>query len=193
MKKSNNKFWTVLIVLAISFLLVMVIKNKLTTPEASIHNDLTYTPKSTELQNNMKAAGLKKLQQEGSVTHNHEHLDIIINGKNISIPANIGIGSNFISPIHIHDEANILHIESPYRKNYTLGQFFTQWGVRLDNECIGNYCQDDSHKLQVYTNGKEISNPEKYILKQYDQIEIWYGPKDEEPQIISSFDFPEDL
>jgi len=193
MKNKNNKFWIIFAILIFAILFILVIKNNMTIPDPIINNDLEKAPTTSDIVINMKAARLQKLPQEGSVTHNHGHIDLIINGESIDIPEGIGIGSNFISPIHTHDEANILHVESPYRKNYTLGQFFTEWGVTLDNNCVANYCTDDNNKLLVYTNGKQITDPEKYILKQYDEIEIWYGNKNDTPEVISSFDFPSDL
>ena len=36
--------------------------------------------------------------------------------------------------------AEPLHTESATRKNNTLGQFFTEWGVKLDQSCVATYC-----------------------------------------------------
>ena len=47
----------------------------------------------------------------------------------------------FIAALHTHDASGIVHIESPDKRDYTLGQFFDVWGVRLSSTCLGApYC-----------------------------------------------------
>ena len=36
----------------------------------------------------------------------------------------------------------------------TLGQFFTEWGVRLDDECVGEFCESETD-IAVYIGGDE--------------------------------------
>jgi hypothetical protein len=45
-----------------------------------------------------------------------------------------------VSPRHTHDVTGILHTESPTDVDNTIGQFFTEWAVTLDLDCIGDYC-----------------------------------------------------
>lgn len=49
-----------------------------------------------------------------------------------------------------------MHTESedPDQAPYTLGQFFTHWGVPLDDECVGEYCGDGT-AIEVYLNGEK--------------------------------------
>jgi hypothetical protein len=155
--------------------------------------DLFSLPSDSQLQSNMKTAGLDVLATEGTAMHIHMHLDIIINGKNVTIPPKIGIGSNFISPIHVHDPDSIIHIESPVVKDFKLSQFFGEWGVKFDDNCIGTYCSDANNKLIVAVNGAAISDVRNYVFKAHDEIEVWYGPKSETPNLIQSFTFPPDL
>jgi hypothetical protein len=37
-----------------------------------------------------------------------------------------------ISPLHTHDATGVLHTETPETKTRTLGEFFVEWSVRLD-------------------------------------------------------------
>jgi hypothetical protein len=46
-----------------------------------------------------------------------------------------------ISPLHNHDYTGVLHTESTESRLNTLGEFFTEWGVRLDAGCVGGYCR----------------------------------------------------
>jgi hypothetical protein len=81
--------------------------------------------------------------------HIHPWLRIIINGKNVTIPSGIGItnpgddgtvngeplfggnsaGTTCYEPIHTHDDSGLIHIEAATNTNFTLGEFFTEWGL----------------------------------------------------------------
>ncbi len=154
-------------------------------------NNLSTVPNETQLVNNMNKAGLEMLAAEGTVMHIHQHLDLVINGETITVPAAIGIATSFISPLHTHDTTGILHVESPVQKDFTLGQFFDEWGVDFNDNCLANNCVDDTHKLIVFVNGELITSFRSYVLKGHDEIYIWYGSKDENPTPIKSSTFPE--
>ena len=158
-----------------------------------VKNDFSHVPTGGQLLGNLKKASLDALNAEGNVLHIHQHLDIIINGQQIAIPANIGVGGGFISPIHTHDGSGILHVESPVKKDFTLGQFFKEWNVDLSDKQIGNNVVDDARKLIVGVNGSTVENPSDYVLKEHDEIEIWYGKKDENPTLIKDYKFPAEL
>ncbi|MCU1449172.1 MAG: hypothetical protein JWP02_1342 [Acidimicrobiales bacterium] len=44
-----------------------------------------------------------------------------------------------ISPLHTHDESGVLHVENDKERQITLGQLFTEWGVRFNDQCVGGY------------------------------------------------------
>lgn len=44
-----------------------------------------------------------------------------------------------ISPMHTHFSDGVLHTESASDRPNTLCEFFTEWGVALDAECVGGY------------------------------------------------------
>jgi hypothetical protein len=156
-------------------------------------NDFASVPRDTQLLNNMNKAGLEGLAEEGTVLHIHQHIDLVVDGQKVEIPAEIGIGSTFISPLHTHDVSGILHVESPEQKDFKLSQFFDEWGVDFNDQCIATHCTNDSDKLQVYVNGNQIQNARDYVLKAHDEIYIWYGPKDQNPDVIKEFSFPANL
>ncbi len=158
----------------------------------AVNKDFAFVPNETQLTNNLQKAGLEALTEEGTVLHIHQHIDITINGESKTIPADIGIASSFISPLHTHDTTGILHVESPVKKDFQLGQFFDEWGVNFSDSCIGNNCVDDTHKLVVAVNGTPITNVHDYVLKSHDEIEIWYGAKDQNPKFKKSYSFPAD-
>jgi len=189
MKTIGTIVLVLVVVLGAGFLLFK--KGNVTEQQklASQPGDFSHVPTDEELLAGLKNANLEALSAEGTVLHIHQHLDIVINGQNIIVPATIGIGSSFISPIHTHDTTGVLHVESPVQKDFTLGQFFTEWGVKFDGSCISTFCADSSHKLLVGVNGKQVSDPKNYVLKSHDEIEIWYGPTDQNPTFIPSYSF----
>lgn len=130
--------------------------------------------------------GLQQLGQEGTVVHIHQHLDLYVNGKKVEAPPNIGIYANeWLTELHVHQgEPNIIHVESPTKRSYSLGQFFGVWGVRLTGSCVGSECG----KLQWWVNGVEQSgNPADLVLKEHQEIAIALGTP---PTVVpKSFDF----
>lgn len=140
----------------------------------------------------LTAIGLPALTAEGEVLHIHQHLDVFVNGQKLEIPADIGIASGFISPVHVHDTGGVIHIESPTKQDFFLGQLFAVWGVNLDVNLIGGYKADDTNKLHVYVNGQLYSgNPRDLKLEAHQEIAVTFGTDSQLPNPIpSSFTFP---
>jgi hypothetical protein len=148
----------------------------------------------SQLRNRLNVLGLPALTEEGQALHIHQHLDIFVHGKVVPVPTDIGINhaEGFISPIHVHDTTNIIHVESPVVQTFTLGQFFAIWGVRLTNKCIGGYCTDGTNTMKVFVNGTPYtSDPVNLALAAHQEIVITYGTDAEIPNPVpSSFTFP---
>ncbi len=185
---------TVIVLAALgAAVLLFVYGNKTPQQEAAqndtVINDFSHVPGGGQLLGNMQKAGLEALSSEGTAMHIHQHLDIVINGKPVSIPADIGVASGFISAIHTHDGSGILHIESPVKKDFTLSQFFKEWNVDFDDSRIGSFAVDQNHKLIMAVNGVPITNTQNYVLKAHDEIEIWYGNKTDNPNLIKDYSF----
>lgn len=158
---------------------------------------IPWVPELDHLKERLVGMGLPVLKEEGTALHTHQHIDIFINGSHVDIPAGIGINekAGFISPIHVHDEKNIIHVESPTIQKFTLLQFFDIWGVLFSDDCIGGYCSDGVSKLKVFINGKEVPNNFRDIeLTSHEEIVITYGKEKDIPSPVpASFDFPAGL
>lgn len=80
--------------------------------------------------------------------HIHSHLSIFLNGRQIAVPAGIGIKNphtivtsefpdgfvdygDCVYPLHTHDTSGRLHVEAPTPRTFTLGQVFRVWGQPL--------------------------------------------------------------
>ena len=142
----------------------------------------------------VQAARLPVLGAEMLAVHLHAHLDVIVNGSHIVMPMNLGIGVNGLSPLHTHDPTGIAHIESGHATQFTLGQFFTEWNIRLASNCLGGLCADSSHQLAVFTNGRPITgDPRALVLGAHQEIAIEYRPRGHLPTPPSSYPFPAGL
>ena len=130
--------------------------------------------------------GLSQLGAEGTVLHIHQHLDLYVQGKKVTLPALIGIYDNsYITEVHVHDNSGVIHVESPVQKSFTLGQLFAEWGVKLTKSCVGRYC---GH-VKWWVNGKPQSgDPAALVLKAHQEIAIAAGAP---PLIVpKSYKFP---
>jgi hypothetical protein len=168
--------------------------SSITIPWANIPGLQTGAPpwnnSSAVLPDRLQLLGLNALGQEGTVIHIHQHLDIYVNGKKVQVPALVGIDTTdgFLTELHTHDTSGILHVESATNRNYVLGQFFGEWGVKLTSNCLGTYCG----KVKWWVDGKRmVGNPAGLILKAHQEIVIAAG-KAPSP-VPSSYKFPAGL
>jgi hypothetical protein len=159
-----------------------------------------------------RRAGLTPEVAETLDYHVHAHLDVFVNGRRIPVPAGIGINTGdpgvkhfqsggpetasyggiekcdrpCISPLHTHDFTGVLHTESATRRPNRLGQFFTEWGVRLTRSCVGGYCRPDS--IAVFVDGRRFTgDPAGIQLTDQKEIAIVIGSPP--PHVPATYDF----
>jgi hypothetical protein len=129
---------------------------------------------SGTLSERLAPAHLHALTMEGAVVHIHQHLDLFVNGRKIPVPAFIGIGpgGTFLTEIHTHDASGIVHVESPTKTPFTLGQMFCEWGVKLTRTCLGRY----RGRISWWVDGKKMSgDPAQLVLAPHQEIAIAAG------------------
>jgi hypothetical protein len=122
----------------------------------------------------------------GLTEHFHAHFDIFVNGKKVKIPALVGInpGAGYLTELHTHDDSGVIHIEAQKSRDFTVGQFFSEWAVHLDANSIGGY-----KGLKWYVDGKrQTGNPQTLILKPHQEIAFVVGKPP--AKIPSSYAFP---
>jgi hypothetical protein len=69
--------------------------------------------------------------------HLYQHLDLYVDGRQVSVPAGIGIDPAVgFAPLHTHDASRVIHLESPTVRTYTLGQFLRE--VRHELAGVGS-------------------------------------------------------
>ena len=148
-------------------------------------------------------AGLVPEKAEFLQYHVHAHLDVFVNGRPVLVPAGIGIdldnpavradkrpdgivvGAGLtqecdepcISPLHTHDPSGLLHTETKTPSPNQLGQFFTEWAVRLTNDCVGGYCKPDV-PIKIYVDGEVATgDPAQIQLSNLREIAIVIGTR----------------
>lgn len=140
-----------------------------------------------------EAAGLRVAPMEGTNKHFHAHLDVLVEGEPVQVPANMGIHptGNAMSELHTHDDSGILHVEAPTDDmRYTLGQVFAEWDVRLDSRGVSGLEVGDGKTLEAYVDGERVKrNPANIELLEHRQIALVYGDKDAKVDVPDSYDF----
>jgi len=106
--------------------------------------------------------------------HIHPRLSIRVNGVTEKLPTNIGITFSCMHPLHTHDETGEIHVESPEKRDFTLGDFFAVWGKMFDQSQILDYKSDAEHEIVMTVDGKPSTEFEELILIDKQQIVIEY-------------------
>ncbi len=141
-------------------------------------------------------AGLHVAGQEATTVHYHAHLDIIVNGEPLSVPA--GIGFEFqdgqvlgLTSVHTHDASGVIHIEAPTASAFSLGQFFVEWGVYLGNGRLGGLVSGYGEVLRTYVNGHLFAgDPASIALGPHEEIALWYGSTSSPVHVPDTYQFP---
>lgn len=144
----------------------------------------------------VNAAGLPMLSYEGNVEHIHAHLDVLIDGQPVAVPGGIGIDSRrrAISPLHTHDSSGVIHIESPIKRQFSLGEFFSEWQVSLSEDSIGALRAGDGKIVRVFVNGTQRrGNPGAIMLGAHDEIVVLYATPQAGETIPSTYQFRDGL
>jgi hypothetical protein len=136
---------------------------------------------------------------ESTIFHIHVHLAIFVDGQEQLVPLGVGIGQPwqvedsaegpFVTDgscfywIHTHTEDGVVHIESPLRRRFTLGDFFAIWQVPLSTTQVG----PAQGAVITYVNGsRDDRNPSDIPLLSHERIQLNVGG-DVPPYV---FDFP---
>jgi hypothetical protein len=149
----------------------------------------TWPVSYTNLAGAMSALGLAPTQEAASVNHYHVHIQLVVDGHDVPVPAQIGLDSatGTFSEVHTHDDTGVFHIESGDTSfRATLADAFDMWGVYLSPKCIGGYCGG----VKMWVNGKPSTAFGELVLQPHMAITLLEGspPKGFKP--AKSYNFP---
>ncbi len=142
---------------------------------------------------------------EQLVIHVHTHLTVFVNGQAQVIPYGIGIpgfqavqvkGGPFVESgscfywLHTHANDGIIHVESPsVTDQFTLGQFFEEWGIPLSSTQVGSakgtvtaFLTAPGYQSAVYT-----GDPRNLPLGDHFEIQLDVGTPIVAPYKVTSW------
>lgn len=106
---------------------------------------------------------------ESTLFHIHVHLAIFVNSQEQQVPSGIGVGQPWLvadTPVgpfvqdglcfywlHTHTQDGVVHIESPIRRTFTLGDFFAIWQQPLGPAQVG----PAQGAVIAYLNGAKVT------------------------------------
>ena len=139
--------------------------------------------------------GIASSASEQALFHIHSHLQIYVNGVQKLIPYGVGIvapyqltgsqdgpfvnGGNAFYWLHTHDESGVIHVESPVRRGFALGNFFDMWGQPLSPTQVG----PAKGTVAAFVNGQPFAgNPRDIPLDAHAVIQLDVGTPTVSPQ-----------
>jgi hypothetical protein len=170
----------ILLVFAIGVIIYYAANNKPTSPQT--------------------AGGIPCDQLEHAQVHYHAGLQIVYQGNQTHLPANLGIVTDSSGNVscfywlHVHAaNPDAIHIESPASQTFTLGQFFAVWNawdklnngpsVSLDAKHVATFTLTPDETLLVYVDLQDGKGPQPFtgdpssiVLKSHEVITIEITP-----------------
>jgi len=137
----------------------------------------------------VRAAGLPLLAAPGEVVRFAVHLDVIVDGKPVTVPPGIGVDARArrTSPVYTSDDSGIVHVASDSDLSvFTLGQFFGEWQVPLSRRRLGGL---RASTVSVFLDGSPVAGPlGSVLLTPHLQIAVTYraGPA----RVPATYAFP---
>ncbi len=100
-------------------------------------------------------------------------IEVTVDGTPVEVPAHIGVDRRraIQAPLHTHDVGGEVWLEGEGNHDATLGQFFTLWGVRFDDDCLGAACGG----LTVTADGAPVADPAGLVLRGNKLVEVSVG------------------
>jgi hypothetical protein len=141
--------------------------------------------------------GIQCAPVEQLAYHIHAHLQVYVNGQSRALPGAIGMlgpvaqqtaygpfygAQQCIYWLHTHASDGVIHIESPTKRIYTLGNFFDEWHQPLGRTQIAG----DKGKVTAFLNGKAWKrDPRTIPLLPHASIQLDVGSPTVPARIVS--------
>jgi hypothetical protein len=155
-------------------------------------------------------AGIPCDHLEQTQVHYHAALQMVYQGNVVHIPGGIGITGGESAPtcyywLHVHSTyTDVIHIESPATKTFTLGQFFQVWNAwstaqggpsePLDSKHVSVFTLKPGQALTVYVDAGDGKGPALYtgdpnsiVLRNHEVITLEIQPPIIAPPPVFTF------
>jgi hypothetical protein len=124
--------------------------------------------------------GIRCDRQEGSAEHIHAWLALFDRSRAIVVPSGIGIpqAGDCVYWLHTHNPDGFIHIESPVKRSFTLGEFFDIWGPDLSWTQAASLTAAHGRRLSIWVDGVAWhgSDPRSIRLHDHQTIVMQNGP-----------------
>lgn len=138
----------------------------------------------------VREAGLS-LAAAGVVTRYSVHLDVLVDGRAVRVPAGIGVDrrSGAVAPLTTSDNSGIVHVSSDAgAPTFTLGQFFDEWQVALADGRLGGL---RGGTTATYVNGSRLrGDPAALVLAPHQEIAVSYAADGHQVRVPRGYAFP---
>ncbi len=138
-------------------------------------------------------------RSEQVLFHIHARVTVYVGGRPRRIPSGIGIapprevapttrgafvvGGSCFAWLHTHAADGVVHIESPVRRTFTLGNFFDVWGEPLSTSRVG----PARGRVTAFLDGKPWpGNPRSIPLEAHAQVQLDVGSPAAKPVLMPS-------
>ena len=130
---------------------------------------------------------------EYGTAHEHLHFKAVIGNETVDFSQEQYLGQ--ARRVHFHEGNGILHVHA---ENVDIGFTLRTLDLQIDEGCLTisntSYCGNATHEFRFYANGEQVDAYQDYVLGQGDNLLLWYGPQDGQPD-MSFFEkeLPRDL
>jgi uncharacterized protein DUF4190 len=132
---------------------------------------------------------------EHTVVHYHAAVQIFEGGVQVPIPTNVGRPGICFYWIHMHaGSPDVVHIEAPDERAFTVGDFFDVWAastkqpVRLDSRHVGTIALGTGQTLVVFVDGNRYSaDPAGIVLLPHTVVQLEIAPPTLDPPPAFAF------
>jgi hypothetical protein len=153
-------YWTFAFIFATPFLFIVESSSQLYHAFGQAADDATNTTDHPIID------GIECVKAEQFAFHIHTKFNLTIDNRSYTIPAGIGIiPDNCIYWLHTHDDSGIIHVESPIKKAFTLGQFLHIWNKFNSSDIVIENITNNNINgtIVVYdANGTQMNNATDY-------------------------------
>ena len=85
-------------------------------------------------------------------------------------------GMSGMAPLHTHNPAGTIHVESNVARDYTLAEFFRIWGQTFDGQKLLGHPAPPGHVVSMLVDGRTMGLTDSLVLKDGMRIALVCGP-----------------
>jgi hypothetical protein len=136
-------------------------------------------------------AGLSLGPRLAAPAYNHVHLDLVLDGGPVTVPAGVGMttSNKEYAPLFTQSDTGIIWFTKSAQ--LTLGQFFQMWGHPLGRDIIGSLHTLPDYPVTWYINGEPVKDPGSAVLHNRDEIFAFEDLRGAPVNPTATFDWPD--